>query len=253
MKMRGRYAPVLVELLENKETKELIDKALQDYPMYKSKNEEVYTLIPTREKLNQKLLDHYKYREIGFETVGRFIDELRIAMNEIMPYYYQLYKSADVLNGVDDPFGNVDIVESYEEITTGKATGTSKSESNSNAESNSESNMNDKSKSVHSATPQTNLTITSADIDTIPYADDVNWNDNTSTSNGKNTDKANSTANGESKSATEGTTKHTLSRKGNQGVSTYAHDLNELRETFKNIEQMIINDDRIVELFMLVY
>ena len=50
-----------------------------------------------------------------------------------------------------------------------------------------------------------------------------------------------------------GTVKHTMNKKGNQGVNTYAHDLLEFRELFINIEQQIIKDERISELFMRVY
>lgn len=47
-----------------------------------------------RETLNQKIIDHYFFREIGQETADRFNFFLGRKMNEIMPYYNQLYKSA---------------------------------------------------------------------------------------------------------------------------------------------------------------
>lgn len=249
--IRAKYTVVLKELLDNKQTKELIHTALQEYPIYKPENEFLYTLIPTREELNKKILDNYKYKEIGFETVGRFIDELRIAMNEIMPYYNQEYKAFDILNGVEDPFGNVDIVETYEEQTEGKSIGKSNTTSNTNAESNSNSKMVNNNKEVHSTTPQTEITIN--EIDDVKHADEIKWNKDISTSEGKNTDKANSTNSGTSEGTSEGKTSHTLTKKGNQGVNTYAHDLKELRSMFTNIEQRIINDKRISELFMLIY
>ena len=251
--IRAKYTVVLKTLLDEEQTNGLIQTALQDYPMYEPTNPATYTLIPTREQLNKKILDHYKYREIGFETVGRFIDELRITMNEIMPYYYQMYKSADVLNGVDDPFGNVDIVETYDETITGKSTGKSNNTSKTNSESTSDTTMNDNSKTVHTTTPQTNVNIAANDIESVPYADDINWNQNSSNSTGTNKDNADTTSSGSSEGTSEGKTSHTLTRKGNQGVNTYAHDLKELRETFNNIEQMIINDKRLSELFMLVF
>ena len=52
---------------------------------------------------------------------------------------------------------------------------------------------------------------------------------------------------------TEGTHTHVMTKKGNQGVNTYAHDMLEFRQLFQNIVQMIIHDSRIAELFMLVY
>lgn len=57
---------------------------LKTYPIF----EESY-----RSTLNQKILSHYKFREIGFETAGLFKDRLNEKMELIMPYYNQLYKS----------------------------------------------------------------------------------------------------------------------------------------------------------------
>jgi hypothetical protein len=48
-----------------------------------------------------------------------------------------------------------------------------------------------------------------------------------------------------------GTTKHTYTKKGNQGVNTYAHDMKELRDTFLNIDMMIINE--LKDLFLQAY
>ena len=58
--------------------------AMNDYPIF----DEMY-----REELNNKILQHFWYREIGQETPDRFNRMLRRKMFEIMPYYNQLYKS----------------------------------------------------------------------------------------------------------------------------------------------------------------
>lgn len=264
--MRANYTIVLKTLLDDTNTKSLIDKALSTYPMYTPTNKYTYSIIPTRDELNNKILNHYKYREIGFETIGRFIDELEITMNEIMPYYYQLFKSADVLNGVDDPFGNVDITETFEEETTGTSKGSTtdnskgKTNSTANTSSTTNSEIDSNNRSVKSDTPQT--TISSIDLEVGKsnlHASEVAWNNDNS--NSKATNEGRDTTNSESEQENTGTsneertglTKHTLTKVGNQGVNTYAHDLKELRETFINIERQIINDERLSELFMLVY
>lgn len=279
--IKAKYTIVLETLLSDDRVKPLIDDALSTYPMYTPENPANYSIIPTRESLNSKILNHYKYREIGFETIGRFVDELKIAMEEIMPYYYQLFKSADIMNGIEDPFGNVDIVESFEEERTGKSIGSASDNVQGSSSSNNTSNtsstatdnvtttesMSSDGKSVKADTPQGLLDITAKNIDSIPYATEVNWNNNNSNSEGSSsgtnttssetssqaTSENTSESSSESSSESEGMTKHTLSRKGNHGVNTYAHDMKELRETFLNIERQIINDDRIQELFMLVY
>ena len=60
------------------------DFGLDKYPIF----DENY-----RETLNRKILDHYRYREIGFETPQRFKHYLVTKMGEIMPYYNQMYES----------------------------------------------------------------------------------------------------------------------------------------------------------------
>ena len=60
------------------------DKIFNDYPIF----DESY-----RSVLNKKILMHYYTREICEETVGLWKLRLHSKMNEIMPYYNQLYKS----------------------------------------------------------------------------------------------------------------------------------------------------------------
>ena len=47
-----------------------------------------------RNVLETKILKHYYTREIGFETVGLWKLKLNTALNEIMPFYNQLYESS---------------------------------------------------------------------------------------------------------------------------------------------------------------
>lgn len=56
-----------------------------DFPIY----DESY-----RNVLCSKILKHYYTREIGLETVGLWKFHLDMRLNEIMPYYNQLYRSA---------------------------------------------------------------------------------------------------------------------------------------------------------------
>lgn len=57
---------------------------LDNYPIF----DENYRKI-----LNQKIINHYWFREIGQETPDRFNWMLAVKMDEIMPYYNQLYAS----------------------------------------------------------------------------------------------------------------------------------------------------------------
>ena len=60
---------------------------MDGYPIYDESH---------REELNKKICNHYMYREIGFETVSMFYDRLLARLNEIMPYYNELYRSLDM-------------------------------------------------------------------------------------------------------------------------------------------------------------
>ena len=244
----ARYTEVLVNLLNNREAKEKIDLAMSTYPLYESKSQEEYipTYIPTREELNNKILNYYKYREIGFETFGRFLFELETALVEIMPYYNQLYFSADQDFNVTY---NVDYKRTIDRDREG--TNNVQSSSTTNDTTNTTSNINSNSKDVNSATPQGELSITAQNIDSVSYADNVNWNkansSDSATSTGTASTNGNSTGNDTESESTIETTK------GNFGVVSAQDLILKYRETILNIDQMIINDPRIVELFMLVY
>ena len=55
-----------------------------DYPIWNEAH---------RPELEKKIINHYANRQIGFETFGRFKHELMCRMQEIMPYYVELYKT----------------------------------------------------------------------------------------------------------------------------------------------------------------
>lgn len=60
---------------------------LDSYPIYEESH---------RAKLNSMICDHFYMREIGAETVALFRLFVRRTMNEIMPYYNELYRSLDL-------------------------------------------------------------------------------------------------------------------------------------------------------------
>lgn len=68
---------------------------LDSYPIF----DESY-----RQTLNDKIIRHYYFREIGQETVARFRWYMDATMRENMPYFNQLY---DSLNLIVDPVTNV--------------------------------------------------------------------------------------------------------------------------------------------------
>ena len=283
--IRAKYTIVLKTLLDDPQSKALIDKALSTYPLYDAKNESKFSQVVSREDINKALLNYYKYREIGFETFGRFLDELETSMNEIMPYYNQLLVSQDVMNGLEDMFENLDVVVEFESTETDNTqndttsnqtanskedfSGSSQASSTGTNDSETSSSLSDASKHVSSETPQGQIDIVAKDIDSVSYADKIDWNkndvENSGTSKGTTTTEQSGTNESsrslendseETISSTGSSTKtasNTVRRKGNQGVNTYAHDMLEFRELLMNVVQKIITDKRIAELFMGVY
>lgn len=81
-----------------------------DFPIF----DEAY-----RETLCRKIIMHYYTREIGLESVGLWKLKLNAKMNEIMPYYNNLYKLK--INEANI-FGNVDITKTYTKDNTGDGT-----------------------------------------------------------------------------------------------------------------------------------
>lgn len=253
----AQYTIELRTLMNDEMVMPLINNALSTYPMYIPENELAKEVIPSREELNKKLLNHYKWCEIGFETVGRFIDELEIAMNEIMPYYNQRYKSVETMYVIDDIFGNVNVVETTKETRTGSASssGSGSASSSANDSTETSSNINSNDKHLESETPQGNIAKTASEIDDVTHADKAIWNKNSSNNSASTSGESstNSSSTTENESEHTETIEHTYTKKGNQGVNTYAHDIVEFRKTIIDVTMEIIEDRKIKDLFMQVF
>ena len=231
----AKYTEVLDNLLRNEQTAAAINTAMSKYPLYETDSNKTRKYgtaykVPTRAELNNKILSYYRFREIGFETVGRFIFELETALNEIMPKYNQLFYSADQDY---NPIYNVDYAKTLvrEKDNTDNGTTSASASDSSNG------------KQVDSQTPQNQLNISSANIDSVNYADNASWQ----ASNSNSSSTGSSSSQGHENESTIETTK------GNFGVTSAQDLIMKYRETIINIEQLIINDPRIKELFMLIY
>lgn len=93
-----------------------------DFPIF----DEAYRPI-----LEKKILKHYYTREIGLETVGLWKLFLDTKLNEIMPYYNQLYKSELI---TFNPMYDVDLTRDHQlkRLEDIKETGTQESDTNRN-------------------------------------------------------------------------------------------------------------------------
>lgn len=102
-----------------------------------------------RSVLCKKILKHYYTREIGFETVALWKLKLSMMMNEIMPYYNQLYESTLIKY---NPLTDADYTKTHE----GEGAGVAKEVDNSTGDSNTNysDNTNQTTWDVYSDTPQ---------------------------------------------------------------------------------------------------
>lgn len=194
-----------------------------------------------RQVLCRKILKHYYTREIAHETVGRWKLALNAKLNEIMPYYNQLYKS-ELLEF--NPFYDVDLTRSRE------GSGTSNKTSN-NTETNSGTSKNVSSESGtsntdtlnrFSDTPQNSMD-TQGIANSVPLTTVTKVNeDNTTTNESTDTLTRNDTKTGNGTENINNTDKYIETVKGKQGTENYSSLLKKFRETFLNIDMMIIED-----------
>lgn len=194
-----------------------------------------------RQVLCRKILKHYYTREIAHETVGRWKLALNTKLNEIMPYYNQLYKS-ELLEF--NPFYDVDLTRSREGSGTSNRTsnntetnsGTSKNVSSSSGTSNTDT------LNRFSDTPQNSMD-TQGIADSVPLTTVTKVNeDNTTTNESTDTLTRDDIKTGKGTENINNTDKYIEKVKGKQGTENYSSLLKKFRETFLNIDMMIIKD-----------
>ena len=188
-----------------------------------------------KQRLAQKIIDHYYMEEIGVETVALFKRRVKVAMQEIMEEKLPLIYSAAIKY---DPLVNVDFTETYEGEKSDTASSTTTSSSTGSATSSSSS------LAVNSDTPQGQISKTAilqGSYASSTSADEVSDNSET-TSEGTN----------EGSSESAGTNSYTKRVKGNLGVSATAQKMVEqYRQNIVMIDRDIIQD--LSKLFMAIY
>jgi hypothetical protein len=203
-----------------------------DFPIFDEKYRQV---------LCRKILKHYYTREIAHETVGRWKLALNAKLNEIMPYYNQLYKS-ELLEF--NPFYDVDLTRSREGSGTSNRT-SNNTETNSgtskNVSSGSSTNNTD-TLNRFSDTPQNSMD-TQGIADSVPLTTVTKVNeDNTTTNESTDTLTRNDSKTGNGTENINNTDKYIETVRGKQGTENYSSLLKKFRETFLNIDMMIIED-----------
>ena len=201
----AKYTTTIRNLMDNN-----FDFGLKDYPIFDNEY---------RELLNNKILMHYYMDEIGFETAGLFKVYLNNKMNEIMPYYNELYKKQK------------DLLLNFDKTTNLTETFTRDNTTDTNTASGS-------SKNVYQDTPMGS--ITQQDIDNYDHASSQEFNKNQNTSsiedNSNLTGKATSLEN------------YIRTKTGNNGRLYGIEILKMIKNNYMNIDEMVINE--LQDLFM---
>lgn len=177
-----------------------------------------------KERFEEKFINHFYFYEIGCTPIGRFKKMLQTRLNDIMPYYRQLYKTELASQDINFLL-NKDLKEEYTRELTGNSTGTSNATGTSTGT----------STNVQNDTPQNKID----DLDKyISYAS-------------KNNDSTSSTSSGDSQTQSNSKETYSLLSQGNIGITSSAELLEKWRSVLINIDQLIF--DECEDLFMLIY
>lgn len=175
--------------------------------------------IWNKDKLAERIIDHFYLREIGTDAIGQFILLAKDKMNEVMETYAPLIYSAAIKY---DPLVNVNFTETY----TGQT----------NSKSNSQSNSESSGLTVNSDTPQGQ--ISKSQILQGKYASSTGANEN-----------SNQVAD---TSANEGREDYTKTTKGNSGVSATSQKMiQQFRDNIRALNTEIVYE--LEPLFMGLY
>ena len=186
-----------------------------DYNLYDNELKSVF---------EKKFIDHFYFYEIGLTPIARFKKALQIKLNDIYPYFKQLYQTELRCNDIDFML-NKDLKEQYTRELTG----------NSSVNQSSTSTSNETSLNINNDTPQNKI-------------DDL---DQFMTSASKNTDNSTMNSSGTNSAENYSTETYSLVSQGNIGVTSSAELLEKWRNVLINIDQLIFEECN--DLFMLIY
>ncbi len=217
-------------------------------------------------ELETKILKHYYGQEIGLETYGLWHLELDKRMNEIMPFYNELYRLASLEY---NPLEDVDYTKTHEGSHTegetetvqntdeGNSTRTVSSTETGTAQGTTTNTS--LGRSLFSDTPQGK--VNDADVEGNAYLTNVtkDTNDGTETdsrSSSRTVSTSDSTEfederNISKQNDREGENEFTETMKGKVGTYSYGKLIKDAREQIMNVDMMIV--DELQDLFMLIW
>lgn len=220
---------------------------LKTYPIFKEiavdRNGKEFHL---RDELNELIIAHFYFREIGFETVPRFLFHLNRKLLEIMPYYNQKYESTFL---TIKPTDNVDMTETFEHTTTGTGKTTSTNTNTVNGSGTNTNNITVDNLSVDSDTPNSELS--EVDIKSNKWASKTNYSKGGNTNTDNTTTTTDTSGSGEINQNDNRTETYTRREFGSSKGYTFAQNIEQWRNIMINVNMEIIEE--LEELFMQVW
>lgn len=223
-----------------------------DYPVPRSTieyNGKTCKVDFDKDAFQKKITDHYRFRQIGQETPGRWLHYFRTRMREIMPYYVQLYEFDAKFRNIDDPLESYNLREEFERdrTNTGESSGTSSQDVSREGTGTNEKTGTQDNTRKFSNTPQGEI----SNLDS--YLTEATVEDGDTTENATITEEASESTTSESSGTSTDTEaeSYTLTRRGNIGVQPLGGEVRDIRNAFINIDQMVI--DELNDLFLMVY
>lgn len=186
-----------------------------------------------------KILKHYYTREIGFETVGLWKHFLCTRMNEIMPYYDKLYESERIQF---NPLDQVDITTKHirDNVGVNDSVRSGNDSGSSNTVSSGKDSGENVTRDMYSDTPQGALD----NIENETYLTNARKNTSDFTVNKNDTANNNYSSNRNENNVTNitSTEEYVQQITGKNGSVSSSKLLKEFRDTFINIDMMVIEE-----------
>lgn len=238
--MMAHYTITIKTLIDNN-----FDFQMTSYPIF----DENY-----RNVLNQKILNHYYESEIGFETAALFRFYLNTKLNEIMPYYNELYKIQKNIIDNNLLLNNVNLEERLAGTNSNSTTDNTTNSTTTSGQSSSTSSSSgtNNSKNVFQDTPQGSVLNQTLD-DTSLYATNVTLDRNTSSNSITDSSSNSGTASNTiaRTGSLSGTNSYIKTITGNNGGRFNIDLLKDIEEKLMNIDLMVIN--QLNDLFMGIF
>lgn len=234
------YTMTIGEMTQNDLTKQIFP---EHYPFYVDDE----TL---RKSFEEKFINHYYYREIGYESPFMFMQRLESFLNLRMSYYAKLYETELEAKKINFLL-NKDLKETFirelinENSQTGEATSNQTGTGQATSQQTTDSDNNHKESAISDGVSQASLE--------TGYLTGVSQDDTSSSTNtsATTTDTVNATSSSTQSSEGKQSERTELLSQGNIGITSSAQLLKEWREVILNIDELIIKDCS--KLFMQIY